>query len=109
MLMSAGAALTVTLYETAGYRTPRLGVGPDDQTRLYPWFNLLAAAAIVVVLVSMLWICLYEPASSYVGLFFSYRCLHPTSGVSPLVPMLLLLFAWYSGPCSRPPGCASLR
>jgi hypothetical protein len=95
MLMSAGAALTVTLYETAGYRTPQLGVGPDDQTRLYPWFNLLAAAAIVVVLVSMLWICLYEPASSYVGLFFSYRCLHPTSGVSPLVPMLLLLFAWY--------------
>ena len=33
--------------------------------------------------------------TSYVGLFFCYRCLHPVSGVSPLVPVLLLLFAWY--------------
>ncbi len=32
---------------------------------------------------------------SFVGLFFAYRCLNPTSGVSPVVAMLLLLFSWY--------------
>jgi hypothetical protein len=28
-------------------------------------------------------------------LSFSYRCIHPASGVSPLVPVLLLLLSWY--------------
>jgi hypothetical protein len=97
-LVSAVAALAATLAKTAGYRSPQPDAGPEDQTRFYPWFNRMAAAAVVVVLVSMLWLCLQDPASwgtSYVGLFFSYRCLHPVSGVSPLVPVLLLLFAWY--------------
>ncbi|HEY6412070.1 MAG TPA: hypothetical protein VIX42_00185 [Edaphobacter sp.] len=97
-LISAAAAAAVTLSKTAGYRSPQGGAAPGDQTRLYPWFNRMAAAVIVIVLVSMLWICLHDPASwgtSYVGLFFSYRCLHPVSGVSPVLPLLLLLFAWY--------------
>ena len=29
------------------------------------------------------------------GTFFSYRCLHPTSGVSPLAPALLVLWGWF--------------
>ena len=32
---------------------------------------------------------------NYVSLFFSYRCLYPGSGVSPLVPILLILAGWY--------------
>jgi hypothetical protein len=58
----------------------------------------MAMASVVMVLAWMLWLCLHDPAAwgtSYVGLFFSYRCLYPVSGVSPLVPVLLLLFAWY--------------
>ena len=31
-----------------------------------------------------------------VGFSFCYRSIHPDSGVSPLVPVLLLLFGWYS-------------
>jgi hypothetical protein len=34
--------------------------------------------------------------SSYlVGSSFAYRCLSPRSGVSPIMPVLLLLFGWY--------------
>ena len=97
-LLSAVTAALVAHSKTAGYRSPPESAGSEDQTRLYPWFNHIAAAVVVVVLVSMLWACLYNPApwgTSYVGLFFSYRCLHPVSGVSPAVPVLLLLFAWY--------------
>jgi hypothetical protein len=97
-LVSAAAAALVAHSKTAGYRSPPEGAGCEDQTHLYPWFNRIAAAVVVVVLVSMLCACLYNPASwgtSYVGLFFSYRSLHPVSGVSPVVPVLLLLFAWY--------------
>jgi hypothetical protein len=98
ILVSAGAALVTTLVKTAGYRFPQPEAEKYDQTRLYPWFNLAAVAVVVVVLVSMLWSCLNDQAkwgTSYVGLFFSYRCLHPISGVSPTVPILLLLFGWY--------------
>lgn len=97
-LFSAGVAALVAHSKTVGYRSPPEGAVSGDQTRLYPWFNRIAAAVIVVVLVLMLCSCLDDHApwgTSYVGLFFSYRCLHPVSGVSPVVPVLLLLFAWY--------------
>jgi hypothetical protein len=29
------------------------------------------------------------------GIAFSFRCIHPTTGVSPVVPVLLLLLGWY--------------
>jgi hypothetical protein len=29
------------------------------------------------------------------GLSFSFRCIHPTTGVSPLTPILFLLLGWY--------------
>jgi hypothetical protein len=98
ILVSASAAAGTTLAKTAGYRSAPPSAAPDDQTRLYPWFNRAAVAVVVVVTMSMLWVCLHEPAkwgTSYVGLFFSYRSLHPISGVSPTVPILLLLFGWY--------------
>jgi hypothetical protein len=97
-LASAAVAAAVTISKTARYRSPQADARAGDQTRFYPWFNRMAAAVVVVVLVAMLWICTDDPATwgtSYVGLLFSYRCLHPVSGISPMVPVLLLLFAWY--------------
>lgn len=44
------------------------------------------------------WLCLANGGRNSVylqGLCFSYRCIHPLSGVSPLVPVILLLFGWY--------------
>jgi hypothetical protein len=35
------------------------------------------------------------PTSTYTGLFFCYRCINPGSGISPLVPILLLMLGWY--------------
>jgi hypothetical protein len=69
-----------------------------SEATLYPLFNL--TALITTLAVAVVWVYLCEkntgPAgTSFVGLFFSYRCLHPASGVSPLLPILLLLFTWY--------------
>ena len=97
-LASAAITCWVTLSKTAGYHSPPKGVHAGDQTLLYPWFNRMAVAIVIIVFISMLWICLHNQVwwgTSYVGLFFCYRCLHPVSGVSPLVPVLILLFAWY--------------
>jgi hypothetical protein len=70
----------------------------DSEATLYSWFNLIAL--ITTFAVGLVWVYLCENnigprGSSFVGLFFSYRCLHPPSGVSPLLPILLLLFSWY--------------
>jgi hypothetical protein len=97
-VLAAMAAVGFTLFKTIGYCSLDLPARRGDQIRLYPWLNMMAAAAVALVLVLMLWICLHNPASwgtSYVGLFFSYRCLHPVSLISPVVPVLFLLFAWY--------------
>jgi hypothetical protein len=39
-------------------------------------------------------LCKQSPTRS-LGAFFSYRCLHPLSGVSPIAPALLLLWGWF--------------
>jgi hypothetical protein len=69
-----------------------------SEATLYPWFNRVAL--FTAVLVPGLWIYLCgnnrsPEGISFVGLFFSYRCLYPASGISPLLPALLLLFSWY--------------
>ena len=61
-----------------------------------PWFfNRLAFAALGGIVFAWMRICHVNGSPNYVELFFSYRCLHPGSGVSPLVPMLLVLLGWY--------------
>ena len=67
-------------------------------TDLYFVFNVIALAAVIIIPALWVWICVYDPANgtqSHVGLFFSYRCLHPGSGVSPVIPVLLMLVGWY--------------
>jgi hypothetical protein len=59
-----------------------------------------AAAAVTALFFPVLWmsICGTEVTGgnhTFVGAFFSYRCLYPGSGVCPLLPVLLILFGWY--------------
>jgi hypothetical protein len=64
-----------------------------------PWFfNRLAFVALGVIVIVWAYICHTEKVEgvpNHVGFFFSYRCLHPGSGVSPVVPILLVLLGWY--------------
>jgi hypothetical protein len=59
---------------------------------LVTWITLLA--------VSSLWVdlCFMDQGAadtSHLGQSFSFRCVHPGSGLSPIVPVLLLLLSWY--------------
>ena len=56
------------------------------------WTTLVGLPIVWILLCSWQWV---GGAHSYVGLMFSYRCVNPGSGVSPIVPVLLLLFSWY--------------
>ena len=46
-------------------------------------------------LTALWWGLCRESRGENLGTFFSYRCLHPLSGVSPLTPALLLLLGWF--------------
>ncbi len=97
-LVSGFVALGATLSRTLPHSGRAAAINPDSTTSLYPWFNLVALVTVLAVPLLWMWICLrttVEGIASYVGLFFSYRSLHPTSGVSPVIPILLLLFSWY--------------
>jgi hypothetical protein len=65
------------------------------EENLISFFNTAAALALLSVPALWVTICHIERKHSYVGWSFSYRCLHPGSGVSPLVPVLFILFGWY--------------
>ncbi len=45
--------------------------------------------------IPILWWCLCRQERGDAGVFFCYRSINPGSGVSPLVPVLLLLLGWY--------------
>jgi hypothetical protein len=73
-----------------------------SETAFYPWFNLIALLTALAVPLLWAYLCLNDTVeinhnrhNSFVGFFFSYRCLHPASGVSPILPILFLLFSWY--------------
>jgi hypothetical protein len=66
---------------------------PRRPTDGYLLVHAIAFAAMVAI--PFLWVRTCENSENHVGLFFSYRCLNPLSGVSPLLPVLLLLFGWY--------------
>jgi hypothetical protein len=68
---------------------------------VYFSFNLIAWVTLLAVPLIWSYLCYGDhagglaPDTSDVGLFFSFRCVHPGSGVSPVVPVLLLLLSWY--------------
>lgn len=62
------------------------------------FFAVLAAAMAVCFPLLWMYICNTEVTDgkhTFVGPFFSYRCLYPGSGVCPLTPVLLVLLGWY--------------
>jgi hypothetical protein len=82
---------------TAGSRS-KIRLPRWTQTEFYPLFHGIALAASIVIPALWIWICERDYSGglhSYAGLFFSYRCLNPVSGVSAVPPILLLLFSWY--------------
>ncbi len=91
-LIAASAACLSTAVKTWPYRFHKRCVE-------YSFFNLVAAAALLFTIIFWVAICRSDNLGgahhSYAGLYFSFRCLQPLSGVCPLLPILLLLFAWY--------------
>jgi hypothetical protein len=91
-LIAAIFACASTILKTWEYRF-------DSRCPEYAFFNFVAAVALLFTIVLWIVICRSDNLSgdhhTYVGLYFSYRCLQPLSGVCPLLPILLLLFAWY--------------
>lgn len=108
--------VVVAAWKTWGYigwtRTPfEPAQSPSDlrhvyllaRTNVYLLLNLAALTTLVGVPALWFHLCPTESAFypadgstfSLVGLSFCYRSIHPGSGVSPVVPVLLLLFSWY--------------
>jgi hypothetical protein len=116
-LLAGLMALACTLLRTSEFalRTPmwgRFGLPEGKQWRMwaavvdlihsnrvgYLFFNGVALGALVVVPWVWCSLCSKDIVGGLYtkyGIFFSYRCLHPDSGVSPVVPVLLLLLGWY--------------
>jgi hypothetical protein len=75
----------------------------DDTTSLFQQSEVRVCAvlywgAILATLgLAAMWLvlCLRHGGGQRLGAFFSYRCLHPLSGVSPLAPAVLLLWGWF--------------
>jgi len=109
------AAAFVTLFTTfrkaSPYLTPNgnIPILPPPVSRLESlrlwlnanpvyFFNLIATAALILTPLIWMHICDTETVAgnhNFVGTFFSYRCLFPGSGVSPLVPIVLIVLGWY--------------
>jgi hypothetical protein len=91
-LIAAILACLSTVAKTWRYRY-------DRRSKEYAFFNIVSALALLFTITFWITICRSDNLDgahhSYAGLYFSYRCLQPLSGVCPLLPILLLLFAWY--------------
>jgi DNA-binding transcriptional MerR regulator len=91
MLLTALCACICTCWKTWRYFY-------HSKCRIYAFFNSVSVLALVGMVVLWIEVCGSDNLGgyhSYAGLYFSYRCLRPLSGVSPLPPILLLLVAWY--------------
>ena len=74
---------------------PSTGASPASS---YIFFNALALLAALAVVFFWVWACTegaIGPQATHVGLFFAFCCLYPSSGVCPLVPLLILLLCWH--------------
>jgi hypothetical protein len=83
-----GYVLSVALLGAACY----LGFSKRESPRLARWGAGIAAAALLIVTASTA-ICWSRDLGTEVGSFI-YRFIHVESGVSPALPVLLLLCAW---------------
>ncbi len=91
LLVCAALAIVCTVIKTWRYRS-------SSRQPLYGFFNFVAAAALVGIVTLWIVICgsdIHNGYYTYAGLYFCFRCLRPLNGVCPLLPIILLLFAWY--------------
>jgi hypothetical protein len=94
----AGMAALIVSFRKAFPHVLRLDIpssGEFPYRRSYVYLVIHAIAFAAMIGIPLLWIKSCEVGEDHVGLFFSYRCLNPLSGVSPLLPILLLLLGWY--------------
>ena len=97
LLAGFGAAI-VTVVKVRHYLKRSPNSTAQSPSWLYPVFNGIALGSAIAIPLAWAIVCLRNNGAGFyscVGLFSSYRSLHPGSGVSPVVPVLLLLFAWY--------------
>jgi hypothetical protein len=95
-LLAGVSAIVVTVFKTRKYcHTPHK---KSNDAWFYNLFN--SVATVVLIFVPVVWILLCSTewlthVETNANGFFAYRCLNPASGVSPLVPLALLLLCWY--------------
>jgi hypothetical protein len=110
-MIAGGAALFATLRKTRSYlkeiKAFQEFTGQCNWLeRRFAWvgenasFLFARAAWTALIFFPLLWIYICNagilgPRRTFVGPLFSYRCLYPGSGVSPLVPILFILLGWY--------------
>ena len=88
-------------WQTAGQGATRLWRAYDRGLKnAYPLLNALTLTGLVLFALRWWDLCSTESAGdpknlALVGLAFSFRAIHPASGVSPIMPVLLLLLGWY--------------
>jgi hypothetical protein len=88
--------------KTASVPVPTLrGLVVKARENGYPCINIITWAALALLPINWCYECsraligTSESPYSLVGVSFAFRCIHPTSGLSPAVPVLVLLFSWY--------------
>jgi hypothetical protein len=97
-LLAGVFAIAAAIWRTRKY----IGRGASARfSNVYLFLSLVAWTTLLAVPFVWGYVCLEESSggavgSAYlVGACFAYRCIHTGSGVSPVVPVLLLLFGWY--------------
>lgn len=100
VLASGLVAVLVSISKSWDYLRPSVvGASRYDRFRhnIFSFLNLGALLTLLGVPALWVFLCTTSPHANpnLIGLCFAYRSIHPQSGVSPLVPVLLLLFSWY--------------
>jgi hypothetical protein len=93
-LVSGLIVLLATGLRTLPYFWPPNNVEHTTQIKFFNLITLATLVSLVVFWTKCLGADNYE-AGTHAGQFFAYRCLNPTSRVSPVVPVVMLLFGWY--------------
>ncbi|CAN5459389.1 hypothetical protein BH10ACI4_BH10ACI4_04840 [soil metagenome] len=96
-LVTGFVSLIISIRKTRAYFFAGWSWTKAETRTLYTVLNLIAAFTCIVLPLFWFRVCtenLIEGELRYVGLFFSYRCLRPESGVSPIIPVMLLLLGW---------------
>ncbi|MCU1321475.1 MAG: hypothetical protein JWM43_1124 [Acidobacteriaceae bacterium] len=96
-LFTGIVSLIISVMKTRAYFFAGWSWTKAETHTIYTILNLIAALTCIVLPLFWFHICtenLIEGELRYVGLFFSYRCLRPESGVSPIIPVMLLLLGW---------------